>query len=112
MTEHFFTKCEQVPQPRTPASMEKLADLLYEIGQGALKRCNYELAIRWLERAHDSLDDQTLEMSGPEASELRLSIMHSIVHTWSKIKSPDASDKAWNMLKLMETVSPKVGLGS
>jgi hypothetical protein len=51
---------------------------LYEIGKGALKKHNYELAARWLERAHDVLGVQDLEMLSPEVGELRLSTMQGI----------------------------------
>lgn len=62
----------------TSATAESLADLLYEIGKGALEKRNYEAASRWLERAYDVLGEQDLEMLSPEVGELRLSTMQSI----------------------------------
>jgi hypothetical protein len=76
--EHMFAKCKQLCTALTPTSAETLADLLYEIGKGNLTKRNYEAATRWLERAYDTLEDQDMEMLSPEASELRLSTMHSI----------------------------------
>jgi hypothetical protein len=76
--EHMFAKCKQLSTTLTPTSAEILADLLYEIGKDNLTKRNHEAATRWLERAYDTLGEQDMEMLSPEASELRLSTMHSI----------------------------------
>jgi hypothetical protein len=76
--EHMFAKCKQLTCALTPSTAESLADLLYEIGKDLLGKRNYELGIRWLERAHDMLGEQDLEVLSAEAGELRLSIMQSI----------------------------------
>lgn len=76
--EHMYAKCKQLNRALTPSSAENLADLLYEIGKDSLTKRAYEVAIRWLERAYDVLGEQEMDMLSPEASELRLSTMHSI----------------------------------
>jgi hypothetical protein len=76
--EHMFAKCKELYRALTPSSAESLADLLYEIGKDSLTKRNYEGAIRWLERAHDVLGDQDMELLSPESGELRLSTMHSL----------------------------------
>lgn len=76
--EHMFTKCKQLLTAPTPATSEVLADLLYEIGKGALAKRDYSLASRWLERAHDILEGQDLGMLSLEVGELRLCIMQGI----------------------------------
>lgn len=103
--EHMFAKCKQLERSLTPSSAESLADLLYEIGKDNLTKHAYDAAVKWLERAHDVLGDQDMELLSPEAGELRLSTMHSIVQARMKMNTSDARDKAWNMVKLMETVS-------
>lgn len=119
--EHMFAKCKQLASAFTPVTAETIADLLYEIGKDALTKRNYEAAVRWLERAHDVLGEQDMELLSAEASELRLSTMHSIsmrgdlqqrvvltkmlVQAHMKLNTPEAREKAWNMVKLMETVS-------
>jgi hypothetical protein len=75
--EHMFTKCKQHKHTIDPSVMESLADILYEIGKGLLGKRNYELAARWLERAHDVLGEQDMDKLSHEAGELRLSIMQS-----------------------------------
>ncbi|KAH7075854.1 meiosis protein SPO22/ZIP4 like-domain-containing protein [Paraphoma chrysanthemicola] len=100
--EHMFAKCRQLNKALTPTSAESLTDLLYEIGRDGLKKHKYESTVRWSERAYDTLGDQDMEMLSPDAGELRLSIMHSIVQAYMKLKTSDAREKAWQMLKLME----------
>jgi hypothetical protein len=74
----MYAKCKQLTDALTPKSAETLADLLYEIGKDSLKKLNPEAAVRWLERAYDTLGEQDMELLSPEAGELRLSTMHSI----------------------------------
>jgi hypothetical protein len=76
--EHMFSKIKQMHCTISPSTAENLADLMYEIGKDLLKKRNYELAVRWLERAHDMIGEQELEMLSPEAGELRLSVIQSI----------------------------------
>jgi hypothetical protein len=124
--EHMYTKCKQLTSALTPKSAETLADLLYEIGKDSFEKRNYEAAIRWLERAYDTLGEQDMELLSPEASELRLSTMHSIgmhpvrravanltlhlVQARMKINTSEERDKAWQIMKLMETVSAVVAV--
>jgi hypothetical protein len=76
--EHMFAKCKQLANTCTPAAAENIADLLYEIGKDSLTKRNYEVAVRWLERAHDILGEQDMELLSTEAGELKLSTMHGI----------------------------------
>ncbi|KAJ5063293.1 meiosis protein SPO22/ZIP4 like-domain-containing protein [Bipolaris maydis] len=101
--EHLFIKCKQLVTTLAPTTAEILADLLYEIGKGALAKRDYSLASRWLERAHDVFDGQDLDMLSPEVGQLRLSIMQATVQAYMKIKTPETQNKAWQMMKLMET---------
>ncbi|KAI0588960.1 SPO22 domain-containing protein [Pyrenophora tritici-repentis] len=103
VAEHMFSKCKQLKTALTSAAAETLADLLYEIGKGALAKRSYEIACRWLERAYDVLGEQDLEMLSPEVGELRLSTMQSIVQAYMKMNTPDAQEKAWHMVNLMDT---------
>jgi hypothetical protein len=75
--EHMFTKCKQLTSTLTPSTAETLADVLYEVGKDHLSKRNYEMAVRWLERAYEALGEQDLELLSPAAGELRLSTMHN-----------------------------------
>jgi hypothetical protein len=87
----MYAKCKKLTDALTPTLAETLADLLYEIGKDNFKKRSYETAIRWLERAYDTLAEQDMELLSPEASELRLSTMHSI-GTHPVIWAVDRSD--------------------
>ncbi|KAF2639244.1 SPO22-domain-containing protein [Massarina eburnea CBS 473.64] len=100
--EHMFTKCKQLSSALTPAAAESFADLLYEIGKDLIGKRSYEQGVRWLERAHDTLDEHDLALLSTEAGELRLSIMQSIVQGYMKLKNRESRDKAWNMVRLLE----------
>lgn len=76
--EHMFAKCKQLVTSFTPHTAEILADMLYEIGQGTVAKCSYNLASRWLERAHDILEAHDPVVLSPEAGELRLCIMQAM----------------------------------
>jgi len=118
--EHMFAKSQKLIADLPPTAKENLADLLYEIGKNASTQQNYEMAIRWLERAFDVLEQQDLGMLSLEAGELRLGIMQCIgvymftskrymlikriVQAYIKLKTPEAQDKGWQMMRLMDIV--------
>ncbi|KAJ4331225.1 sporulation-specific protein 22 [Didymella glomerata] len=102
MAEHMFAKCKQVGNALAPDTAEDLADLFYEIGKQALTKRNYEAAVKWLERACDMLGEQDLIIISPEASELRLCIFQGLVQAHMKLGIAEATDKAWQLVKLME----------
>jgi hypothetical protein len=76
--EHMFVKCKQLTGALSLSAAEHLADLFYEIGKDNLNKRSYEAAITWLGRAYDILGEQDTELLSPDATELRLSAMHSI----------------------------------
>lgn len=74
----MFAKCAQLKPALTANMAENLADLFYEIGKDALAKVNYDVALRWLERAYDVLEEKDLGLLSLEVGELRLSILHGI----------------------------------
>jgi hypothetical protein len=76
VVEHMYQKAAHSLVAYDSILAEKLADVLYEIGKSLFARKEFEVSIRWLERAHDVLGDQELERLSDDATELRLSIMH------------------------------------
>ncbi|KAF1997925.1 SPO22-domain-containing protein [Amniculicola lignicola CBS 123094] len=100
--EHMFSKSRQLRCALDPSAAESFADLLYEMGKDLLGKRNYEGSVRWLERAYDILGEQDLQMLSPEVSELRLSIMQSIVQAYMKQKGPETQMRAWDIVKLLE----------
>lgn len=119
----MFSKCKQLSRFLTASLAESIADLLYEMGRDLLGKNDYEGATRWLERAFDVLQEQSLEVLSAEAGELKMSIMQNIgtletfslaqtshensVQAYMKSKTPDTRSKAWHMLQLLEEVSTR-----
>ncbi|KAF2114687.1 meiosis protein SPO22/ZIP4 like-domain-containing protein [Lophiotrema nucula] len=101
--EHMYAKSRQAANAPNSSTAECLADLFYEMGKDFFGKRNYELAVRWLERAHDVLLEQAFEESSSETSELRLSIMQCIVQAYMKLKTDESQKKANDLVSLMET---------
>jgi len=59
-----------------PATAEVLADLCYEVGKDLLKKKDYVVAVRWLERAYDTLTMRDIERMSVDSGELRCSVLH------------------------------------
>jgi len=58
------------------AQAEELADLMFEVGQGFVKRSEHKLAAKWLDRSLHILSAQDGDMLSPDAGELKLSTMN------------------------------------
>lgn len=64
-------------QPRclNPEQAEAVADVFYEIGRDLFQKNTYDIAAKWLERSLDVLSGPDVEISRPDAGELRLSVL-------------------------------------
>ena len=61
-----------------PECGEDLADVLYELGSGLCDRKLYDLAVRWLERAFDALDEHEIDRLSDDAGDLKLAILQKL----------------------------------
>lgn len=86
-----------------PITTENLADTLYEMGKDLLKKKQYEMAVKWLDRASESLANHELDRLSTEASELRTSIMQSTVDALINIQNEDSIEKARNIVALLSS---------
>lgn len=103
IAEHMFSKANIANDTLDPTSGEELADSLFEMGKDLLSGRQFELAARWLERALDVLDGIELEQLSQDASDLRLSIVHSYTKALLGLQTADARSKARDMMRLLET---------
>lgn len=103
LAEHLFSQAELGNNRLGPSTAESLADVLYEIGKDLLHRKQLESAVRWLERSLDVLGEQDLEKLGPDAGELRLSIMHGLVRALIQQRDGAARKRAADLVGLLET---------
>lgn len=85
-----------------PVSAERLADTLFEIGQDQHSKKQNVEAVRWLEMADDVLAGQSLENLSGEASDLKTSIMHTLVRALMNLPGPGNNEKAWNIVSNMD----------
>ena len=76
--EHMFSKCKELQRQLEPSTAESMADMLFEIGDEFTHKRNFEVAVKWLERAHDVIGEQAIEKLSPDAGELRLTIMQRL----------------------------------
>lgn len=85
-------------------SAEKLADLLYNIGQECLKTKKFDLAIKWLQRAHEVLQAQEPERLSIDASDLGITITQSRVQALLALQNDEAFAQATQLVDLLESV--------
>src|SRR5437762_5823977 len=71
----MFSQASFADRKLDQRSAESIADTLYEIGTDFLKKDQYELSAKWLERSHAILVGQDLEKLSENAGELRCNVM-------------------------------------
>lgn len=85
-----------------PRAAESLSDVLYEMGKGLLEKCEYRMAVTWLDRACGILDGQELDRLSTDASELRNSILQSTIKALIGINGPEEMARARDMVTQLE----------
>ena len=71
----MFSKAQFSDRELQPRIAEDITDTLYEIGNDLLKKGQYELSVKWLERSYGILTGQELENLSENAGELRCSVL-------------------------------------
>ena len=89
-------------QELEPSSAEGLADTLFEIGNSQVTELKWSEAIPWLEKAHDILAGQSLEVLSSDAGELQISVMHSMARALINQQDQGSRTKAWNIIRELE----------
>lgn len=80
-----------------------LADTLFEMGRDMLCKKECVLAVKWLDRSYEVLASQELEKLGRDESELRLSIIQTLVKALMELNTEEAYGKAQNLIQLLES---------
>lgn len=106
LAEHLFDKAFKFQPHLDPQSAESLADLLFEMGKQMLAQNEWELAVKWLERANDVLMGQELDKLSIDATELRTSILQSSVKALLGLQDEHSTQKA---TQLVEMLSSEIG---
>ena len=84
------------------STAESLADVLYEMGRDLLGKKQFTIAAKWLDRAHSILVEQELDKLSMDASELRMSIMESLIKALLGLQDQESADKARSLVDLLE----------
>ncbi|KAM7220206.1 Meiosis protein SPO22/ZIP4 like domain containing protein [Rhypophila decipiens] len=103
VAEHMYTKAERLHKFLTPNYAEKLADVLYEIGKSFSVEKDFLPAVKWLERANEILNTQSLEKLSREGVELRLAILQATVTAYLGMETPSALEKARKIVDYVES---------
>lgn len=74
----MYTKIESSINSLDPSAGESYADLLLEMGKDLSGNNQFDIGLKWLERAYDVLGAQDLDRLSSDAGELRLSIIQSL----------------------------------
>ncbi|KAI9826189.1 MAG: hypothetical protein M1819_007445 [Sarea resinae] len=85
-----------------PSLAESLADLMFEIGKDLLKKKQFALAVKWLDRSFDVLMGQELERLSDQAGELRISILYSSVKALLGTQQEEGRARARHLVDLLE----------
>lgn len=98
----MYTKASLSERLLDPSTAESLADLLFEMGRELLGRKQFDLAVKWLDRAFAVLNSQELDRLSSDASELRTSIIQCSVKALLGVGQQDAKEQADNLVGLLE----------
>lgn len=107
LAEHMFTKAEANGRMLDAKSAEELADTLHEMGKDLFQNGHNEVAVRWLDRAHDILVSQELEQLSMDAADLKMSIMQTLIKALLGQRTSEARSKAADLVQLMEVDYPE-----
>jgi hypothetical protein len=98
----MYTKASLSEQVLDPSTAESLADLLFEMGKELFGKKQFDLAVKWLDRAFAVLSSQELDRLSSDASELRTSIIQCSVKALLGVGQQDAKEQADNLVTLLE----------
>ncbi|KAL0941625.1 uncharacterized protein CTRU02_204388 [Colletotrichum truncatum] len=103
VAEYMYNKGQPTIQTLDPSSAEKMTEVLFEIGKDLSKKKNYNLAVKWLERAYDIINSQELDRLPRDAVELRLAVGQAHVHALLELNTREASQKAHDLVSYIES---------
>ena len=74
------------------------------MGKDLLQKQQYQLAVKWLDRSYEVLNGQELDRLSIDASELRTSIMQSLIKALLCLKDLESVERARSLVNLLESV--------
>lgn len=86
-----------------PQTAEEMADALYEMGKELFHKLQFQISVKWLERAYTILESQELDKLSMDACELRTSIIQMSVKALLAMKTPETTERAHGLVNLLES---------
>ncbi|KAA8565380.1 hypothetical protein EYC84_011087 [Monilinia fructicola] len=102
LAEHMFNKSKASKHLFDHATTESLSDTLYEMGKALLEKGQHALAVKWLERAYEVLNGDELDKLSVDATELRVSIIQTLVKALLHEKTTESIRRARDLVGLLE----------
>lgn len=86
-----------------PISASNIIDTYFQIGQAMLKKGDFPMAEKWLQRAWDAINGQRLQELPRDAVELRMAILQSLVTVLLSLQTTESKDKAQDLVRYVES---------
>ncbi|KAK6955428.1 hypothetical protein Daesc_003065 [Daldinia eschscholtzii] len=103
VADHLYEKVQDFKHTANPASAENFADSFFEIGKDLAAKKNFSLAVKWLERAHEFINNQDLEQLSREVVELRLTISQALIRAYLNLNTAESFKSAENHVCYVES---------
>ena len=103
LAENWLTKLETEEYSIFPSHNESLADLLYEIGKDQMMKAHHADAARWLEKALNMLNNQSLESLSNDSGELEIAILYLFARALLELPGVEAGEKVRNIVNDLTT---------
>ena len=97
LAENWLIKIDVGASSLGPVATENLADLLYEIGKDCNSKAAHEVAVHWLEQAHNVFTSCSVEQLSSDAGDLEMAILHTLARALMRIPGEDSRMKAWKI---------------
>ena len=82
---------------------ESLADTFFDIGRAFLPKKEFQMAVKWLERAYEAIDGQEIDKLSRDGIELRLIILQAYIQALVGTKTRENLMKAEECVAFVET---------
>jgi hypothetical protein len=99
----MYNKGHLSDQRFEPHHVDKLADVLYEIGKDMMTKKDFQMATKWLHRAQDIINSHDLEQLSREALELRIAIMQAQVTALVNLETNEGFTRADNLIQFLQS---------
>ncbi|KAK1761225.1 meiosis protein SPO22/ZIP4 like-domain-containing protein [Echria macrotheca] len=106
VAEHVYTKAETLKPSLKSESAERFADVLFEIGKSLSGKEDFALAVKWLQRANDIINGQSLDELSREGVDLRLAILQALV---TALLGTGTSENLQRAKEIVDFIESEVG---